>query len=82
MPLIAKSLFTILTFFFGLIVLLLGQRKNTSEPDWAWRFGQKDSFRHLLFDSNGSLKTPTKIGILIIYALFLFLIWCIVPTQK
>ena len=81
MPITIKVVFTIATFCFSVVICLIRTGKNSAGPDWGWRFGKKDLVRKMLFNNDGSAKRYMKVSVLTIFAIFLFSIWWIVPTQ-
>ena len=80
MPLSIKLFFTIASVVIGILVCFLSSGKNSAGLDGMWRTGKNDPFRRLLYRTDGSTRRYMKSGILITFALLLFVFWVLVPT--
>lgn len=71
-----------LVVFLALGVTLIDSNSNNAGPHWLWRGGENDGLRNLLMQKDGRLRRFTKVFILLFFAIFLLVIWLVVPGAK
>jgi len=81
MPITIKIAFTIAIGLLALGLLATTGKANSAGPNWLWRLGKSDPVRNLIYRADGSLRRFTKLVALFFFALFLSVIWLVIPTN-
>ncbi len=74
MPIGFKILFTVSVCAATLLILFRDIRCRP-DPDWRWRLC--DPLRGLWFHEDGTMRKHAKAGILLCFAVLLFLVWVV-----
>ena len=76
-----KLIFTVAVVVVSIAFCFVNPKANNAGPDWFWPFGKHNSIRNLICRPDGSFRRYTKLGTLLWFAVFLAIIWILVPTK-
>jgi hypothetical protein len=79
MPFNLKIFFSIACVVVCVLIYFAKSSGNSAGKDWFWRGGKNDPFRKMLFRVDGSMRSYAKACILVLFALFLFALWFLLP---